>query len=110
MAAGPAGRAAHGALAGGRGRHGRSERFSALADQAVVDVRKVLTSWRGRLVVEVPDDEEELGRVLGSEPGAYGGIAAVTTTADGSLTPDAPVHIFVNPRSSTRSVRVGRRS
>ncbi len=73
-------------------------RFSALADQAVVDVRKVLTSWRGRLVVEVPDDEEELGRVLGSEPGAYGGIAAVTTTADGSLTPDAPVHIFVNPK------------
>ena len=73
-------------------------RFSALADRAVVDVRKVLTSWRGGLVVEVPDDEEELGRVLGSEPGAYGGIAAVTTTADGSLTPDAPVHIFVNPK------------
>jgi hypothetical protein len=78
--------------------NGGAGRFSGLADQAVVDVRKVLPAWRGRLVVEVPGDEQQLGRVLGSAPGAYGGIAAVTTTADGSLSPDAPVHIFVNPR------------
>lgn len=75
----------------------RPARFSELADQAVTDVRKVLPGWRGRLVVEVPGDEQELSRVLGSEPGTYGGIAAVTTTVDGSLSPDAPVHIFVNP-------------
>ena len=36
--------------------------------------------------------------MLGSETGSYGGIAAVTTTVDGSLSPQAPVHIFVNPR------------
>jgi hypothetical protein len=82
------------ALAG----NGSAERFSGLADQAVVDVRKVLPGWRGRLVVEVPGDEQQLGRVLGSQAGSYGGIAAVTTTVDGSLSPDAPVHIFVNPR------------
>ena len=73
-------------------------RFSELADQAVADVRTVLPRWRGRLVVEVPRDESELGRVLGSEDGEYAGIAAVTTTVDGSLSPNAPVHIFVNPR------------
>ena len=82
------------ALAG----NGSPQRFSGLADQAVVDVRKVLPGWRGRLVVEVPGDEQQLGRVLGSESGSYGGIAAVTTTVDGSLSPQAPVHIFVNPR------------
>jgi hypothetical protein len=72
-------------------------RFAGLARQAVVDVRKVLPAWHGRLVVEVPDNERQLARVLGSEPGAYGGIAAVTTTVDGSQAPDAPTHIFVNP-------------
>jgi hypothetical protein len=38
-----------------------------------------------------------LDDALSSEPGTYSGIAAVTTTADGSLAPDAPVHVFVNP-------------
>ena len=78
--------------------NGSVGRFSGLADQAVVDVRKVLPDWRGRLVVEVPGDEQQLGRVLGSPSGSYGGIAAVTTTVDGSVSPQAPVHIFVNPR------------
>jgi hypothetical protein len=79
-------------------RHDHPARFTRLADQAVVDVRKVLPSWRGRLVVEVPGRQVELARVLGSAPGAYNGIAAVTTTADGSRDPRSPVHIFVNPR------------
>jgi len=79
-------------------RPGRLPRFSRLADQAVVDVRKVLPRWRGRLVVEVPPDQHGLTRVLGSKPDAYREIAAVTTTVDGSLTPGTPVHIFVNPR------------
>jgi len=72
-------------------------RFLGLADQAVVDVRKVLPRWRGRLVVEVPADQEELDRTLGAQPNAYDGIAAVTTTVDGSRVPEAPTHIFVNP-------------
>ncbi len=72
-------------------------RFSALADRAVVDVRKVLPRWRGGLVVEVPADQEELNRTLGSDEHTYDEIAAVTTTVDGSLLPSAPTHIFVNP-------------
>ena len=77
---------------------GAPARFSRLADRAVTDVRKVLPAWRGRLVVEVPRDERGLGRVLGAEPDDYSGIAAVTTTVDGSVNPQSPVHIFVNPR------------
>ena len=33
-----------------------------------------------------------------AEPGQYDNIAAVTTSADGSLAPDAPVRVFVNPQ------------
>ncbi len=79
-------------------RPGRTNRFSRLADRAVVDVRKVLPAWRGRLVVEIPADQRALTRVLGSEPGAYREIAAVTTTVDGTLARHTPVHIFVNPQ------------
>ena len=32
-----------------------------------------------------------------AEPGQYDNIAAVTTSADGSLAPGAPVRVFVNP-------------
>lgn len=75
----------------------RVERFSRLADRAVGDVRKVLVRWPGRLVVEVPASQDRLTRVLGAEPRAYAELAALTTTADGSRDPGAPVHIFVNP-------------
>jgi len=72
-------------------------RISRLADRAVVDVRRVLPRWRGPLVVEVPAGQRGLGRVLGTAADAYDEIAAVTTTADGSGSPAAPVHVFVNP-------------
>lgn len=77
-------------------------RFSRLAVRAVADVRQVLRGWPGVLVVEVPRGERQLTRVLGSRPGAYTGIAAVTTTVDGSLSRSAPVHVFVNPRAFGR--------
>ena len=60
-------------------------------------VREVLPSWRTGLVVEVPSSVATLHEALASDPGTYTGIAAVTTTTDGSLAPDAPVHVFVNP-------------
>ncbi len=72
--------------------------FSRLADQAVVDVGRVLPRWRGRVVVEVPRHQRQLGRVLGTGAGTYAAIAAVTATADGSLSRRAPAHVFVNPR------------
>ena len=74
-----------------------ADRFAGLADQAVVDVRKVLPRWRGPLVVEVPTSQTELSRALGAEDHTYDAIAAVTTPADGSPAADSPIHIFVNP-------------
>ncbi len=73
-------------------------RFERLAARAVSDVRKVLRSWRGSLVVEVPSSEAQLERVLGAGKGEYTAIAAVTTTVDGTLVPGSPVHVFVNPK------------
>lgn len=49
------------------------------------------------LVVEVPASAEGLNRALGAEAGTYDGVAAVTTGADGSVVPGAPLHVFLNP-------------
>ena len=67
------------------------------AERAVPVVRRVLRGWRPHLVVEVPSSAAGLDQALDATPGEYAGIAAVTTTVDGSVTPDAPVHVFVNP-------------
>ncbi len=78
--------------------HTDPARFQRLAAQAVTDVRKVLRSWRGSLVVEVPSSQGQLERVLGAGKGEYSAIAAVTTTVDGTLVTGSPVHVFVNPK------------
>jgi hypothetical protein len=67
------------------------------ADAAVPVVQGVLPRWPGRLVVEVPASQEGLDAALASDPGTYGDIAAVSASVDGALTPDAEVHVFVNP-------------
>jgi hypothetical protein len=71
--------------------------YARLANRAVVDVRKVLPRWRGELVVEVPESQDQLDRVLAASGATYDSIAAVTTPVDGSVSAGAPVHIFVNP-------------
>ncbi|MDI6908950.1 hypothetical protein [Nocardioides sp.] len=71
--------------------------YARRASAAVPVVRRVLPDWNRGLVVEVPASVDALDRVLDAEPGTYDQIAAVTTSADGSLAPDAPVHVFVNP-------------
>lgn len=73
-------------------------RYLAYARRALVDVGKVLPRWRGRLVLEAPESEEQLHQALAAPVGQYANIAAVTTTVDGSLVPDSPVHVFLNPR------------
>ncbi len=73
------------------------DRYAAWARRAVTVVRRVLPGWRGGLVVEVPADPGQLHEALAAAPGTYDGIAAVTTSVDGSLAPEAPVHVFVNP-------------
>ena len=73
-------------------------RYPALATRAVQQVSRVLPDWSGRLSVEVPASREGLDAAVEAEPGQYDNIAAVTTSADGSLAPDAPVRVFVNPQ------------
>ena len=75
----------------------RLDEYADLADRAVADVKKVLPRWRGKLVVEVPDSQADLDRMLDAKGNAYDSIAAVTTTVDGSLNSSSPVHIMVNP-------------
>ncbi len=72
-------------------------RYPRLVAGAVRQVSRVLPEWKGALLVEVPESREELDAALQSQPGQYDNIAAVTTTADGSLAPGAPVRVFVNP-------------
>jgi len=75
----------------------RAPELLSLAGRATADVKKVLRRWRGKLVVEVPGSEGDLERIVGAEDNAYQAIAAVTSTADGSLDPSSPAHILVNP-------------
>lgn len=75
-----------------------ADRMAALARTAVPQVRRVLPRWGGGLVVEVPATQGGLQRALRARPGQYAGIAAVTTTVDGSRSRTAPVHVFVNPQ------------
>jgi hypothetical protein len=63
----------------------------------VPQVRRVLPAWQGGLVVEVPRSEGALDAALGADQGQYDGIAAVTTTVDGSRSRRSPSHVFVNP-------------
>ncbi len=72
-------------------------RYPGLVTTAVREVQRVLESWRGSVVVEVPESGEQLEAALNATPGQYDNIAAVTTTADGALDPGAPVRILVNP-------------
>ncbi|MBA3782491.1 MAG: hypothetical protein H0X12_11655 [Nocardioides sp.] len=65
-------------------------------------VRAVLSRWRPSVVVEVPASATDLDAALGSAPGSYDAVAAVTTTVDGSQDEQAPVHVFVNPDVSRR--------
>ena len=75
----------------------QADGYARRAAAAVPVVRRVLPGWRPRLVVEVPASAAALDRTLAAEPGQYANIAAVTTTVDGSVDADAPVHVFVNP-------------
>ncbi len=72
-------------------------RYPALAAGAVRQVSRVLPAWHGRLSVEVPGSRDQLDAAVLAQEGQYDNIAAVTTTADGSLVPGAPVRVFVNP-------------
>jgi hypothetical protein len=75
----------------------RADHVAALARRAVPQVRRVLPTWPGGLVVEVPASQAGLDAALGASSGAYSGIAAVTTTVDGSRSRRSPSHVFLDP-------------
>jgi hypothetical protein len=75
-----------------------ADTMAAVARRAVPQVRGVLPSWPGGLVVEMAASERELQSVLDARRDQYRGIAAVTTTVDGSSSPHSPSHVYVNPR------------
>lgn len=75
---------------------GRLARIHQQARTAAAEVRDRL-GRDAALVVEVPAGPADLNRAVGAVPGTYDGVAAVTTGADGSVVPGAPLHVFVNP-------------
>jgi hypothetical protein len=76
--------------------------------RAAIDVRKVIPSWRGSLAAYAPATREQFDALMGANPDAYAGIAAVTTTVDGSRRAQAPVAIVVNPVVFQRLGPIGR--
>jgi hypothetical protein len=74
-----------------------AEELSIDLRNAAREVRAVLPGWRGTLTGYWPETVEQLEALSGSAPGGHGGIAAVTTTIDGSTRPAAPVAIMLNP-------------
>jgi len=70
--------------------------MSRVTRRAVRDVEDVLGRAQP-VVVVVPVDGSAAGEVLGAAPSDLERIAAVTTTIDGTTTPEAQVHIVINP-------------
>ncbi len=74
-----------------------AEQLDERLQQAVADVHRVLPDWHGHLVSYGPSTQDEFDRLVAAVPRAYSGIAAVTTTVDGSRDPAAPIAIVANP-------------
>lgn len=71
--------------------------YVGLGQFALNAVARVLPAWRGTLVIEVPTNQAQLDDVLQTPSAQLSDIAAVTTTADGTLTNGSPIHVFANP-------------
>jgi hypothetical protein len=76
-------------------------RLSAMVAKARQQVDDVVSADRARstrsLVVVAPGSSAGFSRVLGRPAGTYAGIAAVTSTVDGSVRADTPAQVVLNP-------------
>ena len=72
-------------------------RVERLLRQAVTAVGEVLPRWHGDLVAYAPGSASQFAALIAASPGQYRGIAAVTTTVDGSPDASAATAIVVNP-------------
>jgi hypothetical protein len=87
----------------------RVDRIDRLLRQAVGDVQRVLTGWRGSLVAIVPETSDQVSALLDTQPTNYSGIAAITTAQDGSRgRRNSPV-VVVNPHVFDRLGPMGAR-
>ena len=73
-------------------------RVDRLVREAVTSLTTVLPGWHGDLVAYVPGTTHQFDALLGTGPDNYHGIAAVTTTVDGSRDARAATAIVVNPQ------------
>jgi hypothetical protein len=80
---------------------------AARAARGIDVVRRVLPDWSSPVVVEVPATAAALDQTLGTRPGTYAGIAAVTAPVGRASDGDGPVHVFVNPDVTDGLRRVG---
>jgi hypothetical protein len=60
-------------------------------------VKRAIPDWDGNLVVEAPSSQGLIETSLASESGTYDGIAAVTSSSDGSADGDVGHRILINP-------------
>jgi hypothetical protein len=75
----------------------RARAYVRLARTAVSQVRRVLPSWSGKLVVEVPRSQRQMEGVLGAHEHSYDNVAAATSVLDDASTGVSPTHVVVNP-------------
>jgi hypothetical protein len=86
------------------------QRYAQDADAAVPAVSKVWgTHWSRDVVVEVPDTETQMTRLLGHPTGTYSQIAAVTTGWADPERGRSSNRIVVNPTAFARLGYLGRR-
>ncbi|MFJ8041000.1 hypothetical protein ACIRBX_10905 [Kitasatospora sp. NPDC096147] len=85
-------------------------RTVAAADLAVPLVGEVWgAGWTGRLLIEHPATEAQFDRLLGTPPGQYAGMAAVTTAAAGAPVRTPADRILINPQAYAGLSELGRR-
>jgi hypothetical protein len=77
------------------------------AERAIRDVRRVVGSFDMPLLVIAMSTARQFDRLVGVPGDAYANIAAVTTTADGSLSPRSLTGVDLNPTAFGRLGPVG---
>lgn len=74
-----------------------SPRLAELAEKGVRTVRSALPRWDGEAVIEAPRSARRFAAVSGLSVASANGIAAVTTSPDGSQARGGPERVFLNP-------------
>lgn len=95
----------------GLGSTSRIRQFAADADAAVTRVSGVWgAGWPGKVIVVVPDTQDQMERLAGVEDGSYDQIAAVTRRETGRQADDsAGDRVIINPELWTQLGTLGRR-